>query len=358
MLVFLVILAVGVVIAAVGIALVARYAIRVEAAEAADEKAMIAWKRVQSEEVYAAERGNRDAVTIQKPDPAWRPKKARLIVWVGVIVLGFLVVFISFGVKQVGPGQVGVVTQFGEVQEGTRPPGLHLLIPMVQGMTIFDSRVQAYNFEGISGATKDLQPVSLSGLINFHIDPDRADRILQNIGGPSEYAEKVFLRPANTALKEQTPNYSAFNVISKRDEIGQQTLEALTTRMAPLGIIIDRVSVENISLNELFLASVEAKQIAEQDLERAAFEADKAIRLAEGERDAQVTRATGDKDSRILRADGEAQANDLINASLTEDLLTWAAIQKFNDKVKVLMVPSDQGLIFDVGDVVTDPQEE
>lgn len=263
-------------------------------------------------------------------------------------LIGLAVLFVGFGFREIGPGQVGVKTQFGQVQEGTLSPGLQWLIPGVQEITIFDGRVQAYNFESIEGATKDLQAVGLSGLINFHIDAEKADRILQEIGGPSEYAQKVFLRPSNTALKEITPRFDASDVVAKRDEIGQLTLENLQERMAEFHIIVDRVSVENIGLAQAFLDSVEAKQIAEQDLFRADFERQTAVKLAEGKRDAQVTEAKGDRDSRILRAEGEAQANDLINESLTDQLLQWASIQKFNDKVQVMLVPSDQGFIIDL----------
>lgn len=257
----------------------------------------------------------------------------------GVLILGGLtMVFVGFGWREIGPGQVGVKTRFGAVQSGTLLPGLHWIIPAVDGITVFDGRVQAYNFENIESATRDLQQVELSGLINFRIDSAKADRILQEVGQPEDYALKVFLRPSNTALKEITPEFDAFNVINNRDLIGQRTLENLRERMQEFHIIVDRVSVENIKLNEQFLNSVEAKQIAEQDLARAFFEADRDVRLAEGDRDARITRAAG-----------EAQANDLINNSLSEQLLQWTYIQRLADNVQLMLVPSDQGLIFDLG---------
>lgn len=257
----------------------------------------------------------------------------------GALILGGLaLIFVGFGWREIGAGQVGVKTRFGAVQEGTLLPGLHWIIPAVDGITVFDGRVQAYNFEEIESVTRDLQSVQLSGLINFRIDSAKADRILQEVGQPGDYAEKVFLRPSNTALKEITPEYDAFNVISNRDEIGQRTLANLRERMEEFNIIVERVSVENIRLNEQFLQSVEAKQIAEQDLARAFFEADRDVRLAEGARDARIT-----------RAEGEAQANDLINSSLSEALLQWTYIQRLADNVQLMLVPSDQGLIFDLG---------
>jgi prohibitin 2 len=260
-----------------------------------------------------------------------------------LIVVGILTVVVGFGWREVGPGQLGVKARFGQVQPGTLLPGLHWIVPAIDGLTIFDGRVQAYNFENIESATQDLQQVRLSGLINYRIDPEKADRILQEIGGPNNYAQIVFLRPSNTALKEITPAYNASNVVSRRDEIGNRTLEALRERMAPFHIIVERVSVENVSLNEQFLASVEAKQIAEQDLQRADFEAQTKVKLAEG-----------DRDSRITRAQGEAQANDLISASLSDPLLRWTYIQQLADNIKLMMIPTEQDFIFDLSTVAED----
>jgi regulator of protease activity HflC (stomatin/prohibitin superfamily) len=266
----------------------------------------------------------------------------------GVLIFaGVLIIVTGFGWREIGPGQVGVKARFGAVQEGHLSPGLHWMVPAVDGLTIFDGTVQAYNFENIEGATQDLQQVRLSGLINYHIDAENADRILQEIGGPNVYAQKVFLRPSNTALKEITPDYSAASVLSKRDEIGNRTLEILRERMEPFHIIVDRVSVENVGLNEQFLNSVESKQIAEQDLQRADFEAQTRVKQAEGERDARIT-----------RAQGESQANDLISDSLSESLLQWTYIQKLSDKVRLMMIPSDQEFLIDLNAVTEDALAE
>jgi regulator of protease activity HflC (stomatin/prohibitin superfamily) len=283
--------------------------------------------------------------SVSNVGPGWTIGK--IIMTGALLIAGVLVIVVGFGWREVGPGQVGVKARFGAVQEGTLAPGLHWIVPAVDGLTIYDGRVQAYNFENIEGATQDLQQVRLSGLINYHIDSENADRILQEIGGPNVYAQKVFLRPSNTALKEITPDYSAANVVSKRDEIGNRTLEVLRERMEPFHIIVDRVSVENVGLNEQFLASVESKQIAEQDLQRADFEAQTRVKQAEGDRDARIT-----------RAQGESEANDLISASLSESLLQWTYIQKLSDKVRLMMVPSDQDFMLDLSTVTEEALSE
>ena len=94
----------------------------------------------------------------------------KIILTVVLIVTGIIVIIVGFGFREVGPGQVGVKTRFGEVKTGTLSPGLHWIVPAVDGLVIYDGRVQAYNFEEIVSATQDLQEVRLSGLINYHID--------------------------------------------------------------------------------------------------------------------------------------------------------------------------------------------
>jgi regulator of protease activity HflC (stomatin/prohibitin superfamily) len=272
----------------------------------------------------------------------------------GLVIASIVVFIFGMGWREIGPGQVGVRVLTGRVQPGTVPPGLFWMIPGFESVVIYDGRVLSYTFDGIEGATKDLQPVVMTGQINYHIDPGSADEILQEVGGPDDYAVKVFLTPADTALKEVTPLYNAQEIISKRDEIGRLTLTSLTERMAPFHIVIDRVSVANVGLDPEFMQSVEAKQIAQQDLARADFEAQTAQRLAEGEAQAAIARAEGDAQGIILRADAQADANRALDLSLTPDVLAWQSISRLSDKIRVLMVPSDQGLIFDVGDIVSE----
>ncbi len=88
---------------------------------------------------------------------------------------------------------------------------------------------------------------------------------------------------------------------------------------------------------------MEAKQIAQQDQERATFEKQR-----------QVTLAQADAEATIERARGQAQANDLINNSLTENLLRWQTIQQLADNIRVMLLPSDQNFILDTSGMQLD----
>ena len=79
-------------------------------------------------------------------------------------------------------GSVGVVTNFGQVQEGTLLPGLHIVIPIVQQVVNVDTRVQPHQFQEIDAASKELQTVRLTGTMNYHIDGQYASDLYQRVG--------------------------------------------------------------------------------------------------------------------------------------------------------------------------------
>jgi prohibitin 2 len=275
-------------------------------------------------------------------------KRVGTLVGFGVAVVGVLFLLAGFGFREIGPGQVGVRVFTGQVQSGVMSPGLNWVVPFFENIVIYDTRVQAYNFENISAATDDLQEVLVAGQVNFHIEPETAPFLLQEVGSPEEYAAKVFLRPTDEALKDATPKYDAQTIVGKRREVGNLALAALNTDMDRYGIVIDRVTISNLALNSEFMNAVEQKQIAEQALARAEFEAQTNERLAQGEAQAAIAKAQGEAERIRLTAAAQADANEEINASLTPNLLQWQTIQKLSDKVRLMLLPSDQGIIFDL----------
>jgi hypothetical protein len=58
-----------------------------------------------------------------------------------------------------------------------------------------------------------------------------------------------------------------------------------------------------------------------------------------------VVTAQGQADANRETAAGQADANTSINASLTDELLRWQAIQKLNPNVQIMLIPSDNNFI-------------
>jgi regulator of protease activity HflC (stomatin/prohibitin superfamily) len=254
-----------------------------------------------------------------------------------ILVIGFAGPFV-----EVPAGNVGVVTNFGQVQVVTREPGLHIVIPIVQHVTNVDTRVQPHQFEEIDAASRELQTVRLTGTMNYHIDGQFASDLFQRVG--TDFAEKIIDPAFNDFIKTVVPSYSVNEILAKRDEIRSLAKDLLGANLAQYHIIVDDIYIANIAFSDGFQQAIEDKQVAEQRVQteqqilaQKQIQAQQAVAQAKGEADAIVTLATG-----------QAEANDLLAASLTDQILQYQYIQKLTDKITVMLLPSGNQAIFDL----------
>jgi regulator of protease activity HflC (stomatin/prohibitin superfamily) len=258
--------------------------------------------------------------------------------------LGGIIVIIgaSGPFVEVPAGNVGVVTNFGQVQTVTLEPGLHLVIPIYQRVTNVDTRVQPHEFQEIDAASKELQTVKLTGVMNYHIDGQFASDLFQRVG--TDFAAKIIDPAFNDFIKTVVPDYSVNDILAKRDEIRSLAKAQLAANLAQYHIIVDDIYIANIAFSDAFQQAIEAKQVAQQQVQteqqilaQKQIQAQQAVAQAQGQADATVTLATG-----------QAKANDLLSASLTDQILQYQYIQKLTDKITVMLLPSGNQTIFDL----------
>ncbi|HEX2698100.1 MAG TPA: hypothetical protein VHM28_10360, partial [Anaerolineales bacterium] len=110
--------------------------------------------------------------------------------------------------------------------------------------------------------------------------------------------------------------------------------------------------LRNIRFSDQYAQAVEQKQIAEQQalqaklvVEQKKQEAEQARQVAQGQADAAVIAAKGAADARVIQAQAEAQANDLLNKSLTPQLLQYQYILKLSPNVQTIFIPSGNQFI-------------
>jgi regulator of protease activity HflC (stomatin/prohibitin superfamily) len=276
------------------------------------------------------------AVLFVLPDSVDRLSPGRMLAAGGLIVAALGLIIGGLGFVEVPAGHVGVQTTFGRIHEQTLPPGLHWRMPFVDHVSAMDTRVQVYSFENVEGASSDLQPVNLTGIVNFHLDPAQAANIFQRVG--VDYKDKVFTRPAETILKSVTPAFRASDIVARRNEIGDLTQEALQAEVGHYGLIVDGVSVANIGLSAEFLRAIDEKVRAEQE----ALKERTLVEVSRQRAQQAIELAHGDAEAAIERARGQAEANRLVAESLSDGVLQWQYIQKIADKVSVIYLPANQ----------------
>lgn len=229
------------------------------------------------------------------------------------------IVFTPFSV--VSAGERGVLMQFGKVQDTILGEGIHLIIPLANSVKKLSIRVQKQEISA-EASSKDLQDVFTDVALNWHIIPEEANAIYQEIGDENAVVERIINPAVKEVLKAVIAKYTAEEIITKRGEVKAGLDEGLTARLNSYHISVDDISLVHVHFSQQFGEAVEAKQIAEQEAKRAEFIALKASKEAE---------------AKVNLARGEAEAQSLVRETLTTELLQKQAIEKWNGNLPLIV---------------------
>jgi regulator of protease activity HflC (stomatin/prohibitin superfamily) len=273
--------------------------------------------------------------------PVPRAHVARGVVGSAIGIL-IVVAGLSQPFVEVPAGNVGVVTNFGSVQAGTLEPGLHIVIPIVQHVAIIDTRVQPHQFQEIDAASAEYQTVKLTGVMNYHVDGQFASDLYQRVG--TDFASKVIDPAFNDFIKTVVPEYKVDAILGARDEIRSKAKDALAANLAQYHIIVDDIYIANIAFSDSFQQAIEAKQVAQQQVQTE----QQVLAQRKIQAEQVVAQAQGQADANVALANGQATANKALAASLSDQILQYQYIQKLSDKIQVVLVPSGNASIFDL----------
>jgi len=208
-----------------------------------------------------------------------------------IIIIGALIVFwIMNPFVIVGPGERGVVLDFGAVQPYVLSEGLHFRVPIMQQIVKMDVTINKSQTDAES-VSKDLQDTKSTIAVNYHILPDKANWIYQNI--KQEYKERIIDPAVQEVVKAITARYTAVDLITQREKVRGEIKDLLKNRLSSYDILVDDFSIVNFKFSQIFEQAIEAKQTAEQlalkaqrDLERIKIEADQKVASARAEAEA------------------------------------------------------------------------
>jgi regulator of protease activity HflC (stomatin/prohibitin superfamily) len=253
--------------------------------------------------------------------------------------VGFLIA--TMFVHSIEAGHVGVVTSFGKVQTETLKPGLNFLPPFVNNVTDVDTRVQGINFDKLAAASREYQDVIMSGTLNVHIDQQNVVRLYQNVG--LDYADKIVRPFFANLIKEVVPKYGVGEVLAHREDIRKEAVQKLADKLDDYGIVVDDVAISNIDFSEQYKQAIEAKQVAEQQV----LTEQQVLNQKKIQADQIRTTAQGNADAVLIAAEAQAKANDLLQQSLTPELIQYTLIQKLAPTIQTIVLPSGQSFILD-----------
>lgn len=258
-------------------------------------------------------------------------------------IIGVVLLVLSL-VSYVPTGHTGIITTFGKVHDVTLDAGIHFKAPWNSVLTM-DNREQKKPFQ-LEAFSKDIQQVDVQGSVNYNIDKATAMNLYKDVG--TGYADILIGPRIQEDIKIVIAKYTAENLIENRQAMSEEIFELLKDELAPKGINIISLAIENIDFTDAFEAAVEAKQVATQEKQKAKTQQEQQTMEAEqkAERDRIAAQAAADVEKIGVdaeayaiktRSDAEAEANKKIADSLTEELIRYSEVNQWNGQLPSYM---------------------
>jgi len=171
--------------------------------------------------------------------------------------------------------------------------GLNFNVPWFERPIVYDIRTRPVNLQTLTGS-KDLQMVTMGVRVLHKPDPAKLVWIYRRLG--YNYDERVLPSIMNECTKAVVARYNANELLTKRGEVSADISRELSARAAKFHIRLEDVALTHLSFSPEYAKAVEAKQVAQQDAERAKY----IVIGAQQEKKTIVTKAQGEAESATL----------------------------------------------------------
>lgn len=243
----------------------------------------------------------------------------RLIAIVAVAVVAVIIAFNGF--FTVDQGYRGVHLRLGAVV-GIAQPGLGFKVPFIDRVVMLRTQTNSKVYDRMETYSRDQQLAELRMSVTYRLVPELVDQVYAQFGSEEGLVTRLIDRRVNELARTVFGQFNAVEAIQQRSSLNSQIFDEVIGAIDTPSVVIESVQVEDIAFSTAYEQSVEARMMAEvevqrrtQELEQQRIQAQIVVTQAQGAADARVaeakaqaeaTRLAGDAEASAIRAKGEA----------------------------------------------------
>lgn len=228
-------------------------------------------------------------------------------------------------------GEVAVVRNLGGSVSGSQSEaGFHAKAPW-QSAVKYDTRNNLINFYGGSEVGKQVSINDKSGAsanidiqVNYSLRPDAAVSLYRNYGSQENFVAKYISNDLRSVTREVAGKYDTITMLTNRGSFTRGVQKALSQKWKGMGLTVEQVSVQDVRYPKEITSAYAAAQAAEVQKQKAANEQETAKVEAETKR---------------IKAQGEADANNALDSSLSDNVLKQKYIDALSNAKNLTVVP-------------------
>ena len=253
------------------------------------------------------------------------PKGFVIVALVGLIVFG-----VGNSLVIIPTGYTGVKSTFGQIDETTIQNGANWKIPFIQKIEKVNNKQQDIVFDGqIWSETSERTALYYDGItVTYQINPEMSAWIYANV---SNYKENLVTQTlVASAIKTSSKSLTSTDATNRGivEPISMQNIQkALNEKYGEDVVIINKVVIANTDFEDSYNQAIAEKQTAQLAYEQQQIENQKKIEAA------------------------EADANKLLNDSLTDKILQQMYLEKWDGALPKVSLSDGTDTIVDIGDL-------
>ena len=236
-------------------------------------------------------------------------------------------------------GEVAVIRNMGGSLAGySEDAGFHWKTPW-QSVIKYDTRNNLINFykdtdykyDGGSAVGKQVTVNDRSGAsadidiqVNYSLDPSAAEYLYSEYGKQQTFTQNYISNDLRSVAREQSGRFDTLTMLTNRGEYTKAVQDALAAKWRKIGLTVEQVSVQDVRYGEAITKKYTEAQAAEIDKQKALNEQQVAKTEAE---------------TKKIKAQGEADANAVLNESLTDNVLKQHYIDALSNADQLVVVP-------------------